>query len=262
MRDPHVAALHYRLKHSANVGFNQAPPVSVSRPEFDATLENANLSISMHTHCSTVGQARELVERFLRSWQIQSGVDSGQTVIWFDFDRSEIVDRDPPAHGEPQMVVPDSASHGHRASCPTIIERRRAYPDSPNSFLASPHVVAMWDRYESYLQGKEPLLSMAYACLTLLEGTTGAKSSARKAVCKQYSIAHAVRDKLGDLVSERGGFLEARKFGRTASMTSLTDQERRWIEKAVLRLIRRKAEYDFNPQGNLPEITMNDLPPL
>lgn len=36
------------------------------------------------------------------------------------------------------------------------------YPDPPKLFILTPDVETLWHRYEGYLQGKEPLSSMAY----------------------------------------------------------------------------------------------------
>jgi hypothetical protein len=113
-----------------------------------------------------------------------------------------------------------------------------------------------------YREGKEPLLSMAYACLSLLEGTTGVKAGARDALCKLYSIDRAARDTLGDLVSERGSPQEARKLDVGATKTPLTATEKQWVETAIRALIRRKGEYDFDPGASFPLITLADLPCL
>jgi len=96
----------------------------------------------------------------------------------------------------------------------------------------------MWYRYQQYTEGKEPLLSMAYALLTLLEGTTGQKHGARTAVCVMYHIDQAVRDTLGDLVSQKGSPKEARKLDCEATRQPRTDAERGWVDAVVKALIR------------------------
>ena len=117
-------------------------------------------------------------------------------------------------------------------------------------------------RYEMYLDGREPLLSMANACMTCLEGSTGATSKVREAFCQTYHIDRSVREKLGAIVSERGGPDEARKLGGSATKTSLTNQEKQWVEACVKALIRRKAEYDADPTTPLKQITLSDFVPL
>jgi hypothetical protein len=139
---------------------------------------------------------------------------------------------------------------------------QNTYPPLPRRFAISPDVSTMWFRYGQYKKGKEPLLSMAYACLTLLEGTTGQKRGARQAVCQKYFIVQAVRDKLGELVSEKGNAQEARKLDFNATIQPLTDQERSWIVAVIKALIRRKAEYDADQSTPLQQITMSDFPPL
>src|SRR5262249_31197976 len=136
------------------------------------------------------------------------------------------------------------------------------YPPTPTRFVASPDVETMLLRYEMYLDGKEPLLSMANACMTLLEGSTGATRRVREAFCQTYRIDRAVRDKLGDIVSERGGPAEARKFRSRATMTPLTEKEKQWVKDVVKAMIRRKAEYDADPSAPLQQITLADFVPI
>jgi hypothetical protein len=134
-----------------------------------------------------------------------------------------------------------------------------SYPAPPNGFKPSPDVETMWLRYQFYRDQREPLLSMAYVCLSLLEGTTGTKHGARTSVCTKYKIDQAVRDKFGDLVSEHGDASEARKLDFGVSRQPLTHAQRVWIDQVVKALIRRKAEYDFDPSATFPPITMADF---
>ena len=71
-------------------------------------------------------------------------------------------------------------------------------------------------------------------------------------------------NKLGSLVSEFGSLDEARKLDLKATLTPLTPEEKAWVQAAIKMLIRRKAEYDHDPNAaeSLPAITMSHLPTL
>ena len=85
-----------------------------------------------------------------------------------------------------------------------------------------------------YLQGREPLASMAYFCLTMLEDKKDRMTAARK-----YGIDREVLTKIAKLSSEKGG-QEARKA--RGINRELTPSETRFLQKAIPALIRRAAE--------------------
>jgi hypothetical protein len=101
---------------------------------------------------------------------------------------------------------------------------------------------------------------MAYACLTTIERTTGQKGGkARDAIEKIYRIDRDILDEIGRLVSTKGTPDEARKLDIGATLTPLTDKQKKWIAAAVRLLIRRKAEYDADPTAPLTQLTMADV---
>jgi hypothetical protein len=108
-------------------------------------------------------------------------------------------------------------------------------------------------RYHGYLDGREPLPSMAYFCLTVVEAKTGGREIAATA----YRIEKAVLSTMGELASLRGDRLTARK---ASVVQPLTGQERAWLEAAVKMLIWRLG--DTRKRSALPLITMSDLPTL
>ena len=75
---------------------------------------------------------------------------------------------------------------------------RPRYPDPPHQFAVSPDVETLWNRYEGHLQGREPLLSAANACLTWLEATHGG----RRNVARKFRISQKIR---GEARPPRGG---------------------------------------------------------
>ena len=226
MNDPHFERLHYNLRSGGTLSFESPAPIDEETPAFRIHLEDGRLTVQMLDHHADEESARQRVEPYLLAWEIDANLRLGRATKRFDFERSELIDRDPPAPGEPQTVRLKPLTVHCRVMPPTIHVGYRSYPPPPSRFVASPDVETMWFRYNMWLDGREPLLSMAYACLTLLQGSTGATRGARTVVCTMYYIDPAVRNTLGDIVSERGGPDEARKLGSSATKTPLTPREK------------------------------------
>jgi hypothetical protein len=259
MNDPHVVSLRYQLETGDTIRFNDPPPLVWETSQFRAILDTGVLTAALKGHYATEGEARAVVEPSLRAWEIDLGLQYGPGAVAFAFEKAEVIDRDPPGPGEARAHREKVTLAFGVAFKFTVRYSPARYPDPPTHFTATPDVQSLWLRYRMYHEGKEPLLSMAYFCLTLLEGTTGLKHGAREAVCKMYGIDRAVRDKLGDLVSQKGSPAEARKFDAEATLVPLTGKEKKWVDEVVRALIRRKAEYDFDPSASLPLLTMADF---
>ena len=95
-------------------------------------------------------------------------------------------------------------------------------------FHVTPDVETLAHRYAGALEGREPLPSAAYACLTLVEGTLGGKPRAATAL----NVSMNVLETLGKLASRKGDARTARKLDQP--LTPLTGAEEEWL-KAVLR---------------------------
>ena len=83
--------------------------------------------------------------------------------------------------------------------------------------MVSPDVETLWRRYEGYLEGKEPISSMANFCLTLVKQ----RGSGRKGAAKLLGIAFDVLRKLDELAATKGDEKTARKVPR-GGFTSYT----------------------------------------
>ena len=123
----------------------------------------------------------------------------------------------------------------------------------------SPDVRSMHTRYLDYRQHREPLPSMAYFCLTVVELSTGRQRKRRSAAAKKYRIAVDVLDKIGFLSSEKGG-TEARKAGGVHD--ALSARERKFLVESTKALIRRVAEVVYAPKTHLSEIRLSNFPPV
>ena len=115
----------------------------------------------------------------------------------------------------------------------------------------------MYDRFQGYRLGREPLTSMVYFCVTVLEGPPRKKR--RETAAKKYGIQLEVLNKLGELSSERGGQQARKALGKD---NDLTAQESRFLEEVIKAIIRRAAEKAHAPDSDLPEISLSDLPPI
>ena len=256
MRDPHVESLRYRLETSVTTTYKNPLAVEVIRDEFECRLSDGVLTCRMKKHYPTVEEARRVIDDFLRSWEIKTALELGRDEMRFQFEDSHMVDRDPPPLGSPQVIQVSAASVGVSTLLARLHVTRNKYPDAPSTFVVTPDVETLWQRYESYLDGKEPLLSMAYFCLTVVEN----KAGSRRAAATQYRIEEAILQKLGELTSTRGDTRTARKAVKGGGTATLSGKEKNWIEGAVKALIRRTGELASTQP--VPRITMSDLPEI
>ncbi len=261
MRDPHVERLFYLLHPGDRVDYDNPSPVAYETIPFEAKLNQGQLTVEMKEHHPTEESAKVRIEAWLRAWEIAAGLADDQQSFRFEFERSEIIDRDPPGPGEDQTIQVTALDSIGFLDMAVVQVTRRDYPPPPTDFKASDDVNIMWSMYLLYKKHGEPLLSMAYFCLTVLEGSTGLIYGARGEAARRYNIDRPVLDELGELTSTRGGEGEARKFNTAATRTPLNSKETHWIEQAVKLLIRRKGEYDFNPSvARSHLLTLSDLP--
>jgi hypothetical protein len=265
MNDPHVESLIYRVEANSEViRFENPPPLVYETTAFRLRLEDGALTIEMKEHYPTVQKARTCVESYLKDWTLFSALEF-DVMLDFIFETARQIDRNPPlpgqATGEAYLVENSATMQAEGSLTPFV---RMAYPIPPSGFEASPDVEVMWCRYRRHIEEKEPLASMAYFCLTVLEWSTNRKKDKRAKAAQMYNIDKKVLSDLGALTVDRGTPLEARKRGTGATLVPLTDAEQCWVRQAVKRIIRRKGEYDYDPVNgtSLPQITMADLPKI
>lgn len=256
MNDPHVNALLYRVITTEDVDYDKAPPLSGETDNFIFTIAGDTASFSMKSHFATEEEAKKVVDEFLKAWSISIGLECTPDEIVFRFESAEIIDR----HPQKQIVelTPHPLSLTLDILPCTIHISKSKFPPPPENFVASPDVETMYSRYRIYRQNRETLLPMAYWFLTMIEASAGG----RKDTAKKYCIDLKVLSKLGELSSERGHTVEARKVPKKGALTPLTPNEKRWIEEVIKRIIFRVGEHAFDPQLKLQKITMNDFPNL
>jgi hypothetical protein len=265
MRDPHVEWLRYRIGAAPNITYDQPPPIDIEYEEFSGHLENGILNCLMKEDYPSSEAARRVVDQYLRAWEIDAALKYGRREIQFIFEDGKVIDRNPPPPSSNLEIQVSSAFSATGSISASLHVTLRKYPEPPKMFRVSPEVETLWHRYQMYLEGKEPLPSMAYFCLTLLElieRPTGDKerrpSKKRIVASEKFKIDLKVLMKLGEFTSKGGDYKEARKAQPTP--IPLAGKERAWIEAAVKKLIRQVGEIESD--SRLAEVSMEDLPPL
>lgn len=258
MNDPFVANLTYDLKLSNDLEFLEPTAETAELQGFSLKLEDGILTVTMKDAFSTEAEARNFVEPYLRSWELDIFFDEGRKKFWFEFSRSEIIDREPDeANGSKDIYagVGEFVIAGHSITA-TVTKRR--YPHFQSRLKYSPGVRSLVNRFEGYLRGSEPLLGMAYFCFSLLQQS----ADGRKKMSSKYTISTDVLDHFGKLTSEHGDESQARKIDSSATLRPLDGRQTEWVIQATKAFIRRKAEYDFDSSCTYPLIDFNSLPPL
>jgi len=256
MRDPHVQELKYNVRTQHTVSFIPSVSLVTENDQFVFRLSGEALSVLPKGHYPSLQEARNAVEPFLRAWELDDALRLGSTQFTFAYQDVTIVDRDPPPPGASQQIVVASAEIVLASDTVTATVTRGTFPDPPSDFMATPDAESMWNRYEGYTAGKEPLLSMAYFCLTLVE----ARGGDREGAAASFKISRLILRKLGELTSARDDASAARKYPRQTSPVPLTPAEARWIEAAIRAIIRRVGQ--FPKLAALQELNIADLPPI
>ena len=244
-----VVALTYQIKHEPSIDYGRAEPLDHEDPGFRIRVEDERVRFEFKDHYSTEREARKAIEGYVRQWEFTAGLRWGPDVFSLKFLDSEIEHRNP----QPGVLPPISIRSGAPQISITLRRGLPCYPQPPSGVKLTPDVESMYGRYMGYRQGKEPLTSMAYFCLTVLE-----KMGAKK-VATEYRISRNVLDQIGRLSSRKGGS-QARKADGISD--SLTTQEARFLEESTKALIERVAQWSYEPNCDYPKITLSDLPHL
>jgi hypothetical protein len=252
MNDPHVEALHYRIKHADSSDYDKAPPLKHEEPDFSTRIEKDEARIVMKGHHATAESARAVVEPFLRAWELSAALFDAADSFEFVFQRAEIIDRKPtPGAVHAQVMIALSnltmTAHAHVG--------RAKYPDPPVGLARNGDVELMLDCYRMCCADRRRLGDACYFCLTVLERAAGDR---RKAAV-QFGIDFPVLSKIGELTAQKGG-KDARKID--GAHTDYTPAERTWLQEALKTFVRRGAEVAHDPGGARKMITMSDLPKI
>ena len=268
MNDPHVAALIYKIEHGQSVDYRKAQPMDHEETDFSVKVADQQVRFEFKKHYAAEDVARRAIEGCIRAWEFGAGLKNGPDYFKLKFDYAQIEDRKP----TPGVVMVHARPARFEVTVgkATCVVSPGCYPPPQSVMLITPDVQTMYDRYMGYRQGREPLTTMAYFCLTILERSTkknqrsGRRRSRRawtprKVAAKKYGIKVEVLKKIGCLSSKKGG-QQARKASGTNN--NLTAQDRRFLEEAIKAIIRRAAEEAHAPNSDFPEITLSAFPPV
>ena len=255
MNDPHVVALIYNVRHKESVDYGEAKPLAFENDHFEVRVKAGKARFELKEHCATEQEARDVVEPFIRDWEFDAGLRRDPDCFGLDFDKAELIDRKP----TPGVIVMHAAPARYHVSISSakVTVSPPKYPTPPTGIDSShPDVQTLYERYRRFREGREDLPSFAYFCLTVLEYPfTPPRKGKRERAAASCGIDVDVLDRIGDLSSTKGGS-GARK--RDGIDKPLTDEERRFLERATVRLIRRLAEHHA-AKGGLPTISMKDF---
>ena len=257
MNDPHVVALIYNVDHGDSVIYDEAEPLFQEEEGFRLEVKDKKAWFYLKDHYATESDARKVIEEFIRVWELDACLKRGPDFFRLKFERAEIEDRNPPPRTPGVVALAGAASSG----CPrvsaslTVTNKVFRYPSPPSDISVTPDVKTMYDRYIGYRRGHEPLTGMAYFCLTVLKYL----GNGPRGATKYFHISRNVLGRIGELSTQRGGPLGARKH--KGVHRELTNEEGHFLEEAIKKIIRRVAEKAHAPEKVLPKITVSDLPP-
>ncbi len=253
MNDPQVVALIYHIEHNESVSYEDAKSFVRDEPEFRVKVKDKEVCFELKKHYTTKSEARESIKEYIRVWEFDAGLRGDPDDFKLKFDRANTVDRNPAPGKISVSATPVRLEVA--VSVPAVTKAPSNYPSPPSGLSIDPDVQTLYDRYMNHRRGYEPLPSMVYFCLTILEYI----AKTRKAAAQHFNISKRVLDKIGELSSKKGGPSEARKAG---AYDDLTEQERRFLKEAVKKMIYRAAEKINDPAKNLSQISLSDLPPV
>ena len=256
MNDPRVVALHYRIDHERSVDYSKAEPVCRDLVGFGIRIEDNHVRFEMMEHYATVDSAKEAVEPYIISWELDVALTNQPGAFKLKFVRPEIVDRKPTPRNV-ELSASLTSGGAIFSGFTLIVGKPYPIPPSEVSLKRNDDVLLMFARYEDYCNGKEKLTNMAYFCFTVLKQLGG---GSEKGLKDRYCISGGVLDTFSRLAN-KGGPTEARKAGNIQG-EDLTAEETRFLEEAVKKLIRRVAEEAHSHDGSFPKITKADLPDL
>ena len=217
MNDPHVVALNYVIAHGDSIDYSEAEPLCRDEPGFRLTVEDRKARFAFKEHHAPEEQAKEAVAEYIRVRQFDAALTYGSPDAFrLEFEKAEIIDRNP-TPGEVRLSgkLMVKAPLG-TARLTTVV---RQYPSPPSDITLGPDAETMHQRYMGYRGKHEPLQSMAYFCLSMLEDPAPQSSSEerrirakRKAAAEKFDIDVSVLAEIGHLSTARGG-AEARRRG-------------------------------------------------
>jgi len=258
MNDPHIVALRYKMIAEPGVRFENPPPIDHEAPSFRLKLENGWLTAEMKDHFGTIEDARKQVDDFLAAWELSASIDQNRKIFAFEYAHADIVDRQPSPEKQKAIRRLQTTFTFSFIADESELAVFAHLPPPPANYSHVEEVNAMWNRYQKSIEGEEPIASMAYFCLSLMENKAGGRSNA----ATMFGIEKDVLNKLGQLTSAVGDLKTARKGSATSSLRAHTPTEIDWMKNAVRECIRRMGNLHPLSVPAPHPLSMKELPPL
>jgi hypothetical protein len=253
MNDPHVSRLRYRAIPASFIDLVDGPQIEVETDAFRAKLTGRQLVLEMTAHFASEAEARCIADPFVNGWAIASGLRRGRSEISFKFVGAQIIDRSATSGGAHQSSASFQLPAIQLEATLMNGRIRTGFPPAAPGFLASQEVEVLWARHQAFIDGREPLLSMAYFCLTFVQMLAG---GSRERAAKKYRICRKVLDRIGELTSTHGDYRSARKVVGDKSPKTLTQNDIPWLEAAVRVMIWRVGA---SPVPDDPVVTVDEV---
>ena len=254
MNDPHVTAVNYELVFEKD--FIYAPPpgeITYLVSDFQIAVEGLKVAFRPEKHFADRASARAKADAIVGAWELKLAMDLRTLGVALEYVSTDLVDRAPtPGVIEVQLEATALAT----VTCAGTLTRTfRDYVPRPDAdFIVTPNVESLWQRYRMHKEGKEPLLGMAYFCLTLVRSHAGGLGSASQA----FNIELQLLRKIGELTSTRGDMRSARKM--SSAVQSLSSVEQSWVDEAVRSIILQVGRSSNGPSSF--KLRMAHLPAL
>ena len=251
LNDLHVEALIYAIEHDRSVSYERATPMEVERQGFSLKVEAERVRFAMKEHYSSEGEAQAAVQPFIDQWEFNETLRTGSGQFALRFDHSEIEDRQP----TPDVIA--VSAHPVRfnvtVSMPTVtVSRPFPHPPSEEAMdIRNCHVQRMFRQYMDYRAGQR-LTVIAQVCCEEFETFRDELKDA----AHRLKISHHVIREVRKIANKKGG-QQARHAG--AIDYPLTQDEVRFLEKAVVAMIVRAAKVAANPDQPMDFIDRSNL---
>ncbi len=250
MNDPHVVALFYNIEHGNTVNYDEANPLVVEESAFRLEVADKKASFFLKDHHAQEDEALGSIEEYIRTWEFDACLNGGPDYFKLNFERAEIVDRNPQP-SVPGIVEPSPVTFRPASASVAVSKVVSRYPSPPNNVVLNPDVQTMFDRFMGYRRGHEPITGMAYFCHTFI------MHMGKGSAAEHFQISKKVLKRIRKLSSKKGGPSGARKHNGIAE--DLTTEERQFLDEAIRTIIHRVAEKARTPEIRLTQITLSDL---
>jgi hypothetical protein len=256
VKNPRVERLNYEFRSlEARHDFSQAAAWEGDLGDFRCHLDQGNLKARPRAHYTNVDAARQVLERYLRAWELWSELNNIIRVE-FRYKSAQVVDRQPTPDSVSVVAHAETSELVVVANDATVKLGHGEYPSPPSKDLvASPLVEELLGWVRDLREGRQRMLVLTYLFFTRLKYEYKDEVNAAAALKVSRKILATLRK-----LAAKNDPSERRKV--EGPIQRLTEAERGWITAALPRLTQQVAEIEA---GSIPpKLNMGppDLPRL